>query len=166
MVRCFDGCKRLCRIMGNIRLRTWIRVNDMVLVYLRHLQTDKRGDMSTVTRETRESGWGTMATYRMIFRIYGGVAPIGRIIKDLWRTKQRCPGGKSNSHEGLPESIVLIGGNYALDEGEYLERQRVVCGERITLFIWLWKVNFISKVLWGYGCYGLDLWEMRGHRWG
>jgi len=32
MVRCLDGFTRLCRIRGKMKRRTWIRVNDVVIV--------------------------------------------------------------------------------------------------------------------------------------
>lgn len=46
MVRCLDGFTRLCRIRGNMKRRTWIRVNDIVIVSPWEFQTDKRGDIT------------------------------------------------------------------------------------------------------------------------
>ena len=41
LVRCFDGFTRLCRIRGKMKRRTWIRINDVVLVSPWDFQSDK-----------------------------------------------------------------------------------------------------------------------------
>jgi len=46
MVRCLDGFTRLCRIKGKMKRRTWIRVNDIVIVSPWDFQSDKRGDIT------------------------------------------------------------------------------------------------------------------------
>lgn len=46
LVRCFDGFTRLCRIRGKMKRRTWIRINDVVLVSPWDFQSDKRGDIT------------------------------------------------------------------------------------------------------------------------
>ena len=46
MVRCLDGFTRLCRIRGKMKRRTWIRLNDVVIVSPWDFQTDKRGDIT------------------------------------------------------------------------------------------------------------------------
>ena len=44
-VICEDGKTRICRIPGRLRKRVWIRVNDVVLVQPRKVQSDERGDV-------------------------------------------------------------------------------------------------------------------------
>jgi len=46
MVRCLDGFTRLCRVRGKMKRRTWIRVNDIVIVSPWDFQSDKRGDIT------------------------------------------------------------------------------------------------------------------------
>lgn len=46
MVRCLDGFTRLCRIRGKMKRRTWIRINDVVIVAPWDFQSDKRGDIT------------------------------------------------------------------------------------------------------------------------
>ena len=46
MVRCMDGFTRLCRIRGKMKRRTWIRVNDIVVVSPWDFQSEKRGDIT------------------------------------------------------------------------------------------------------------------------
>jgi translation initiation factor 1A len=46
LVRCLDGFTRLCRIRGKMKRRTWIRINDVVLVSPWDFQSDKRGDIT------------------------------------------------------------------------------------------------------------------------
>ena len=44
-VRCDDGKVRICRIPGKLRKRTWIKVDDIVLVQPWKAQSDERGDV-------------------------------------------------------------------------------------------------------------------------
>ncbi len=44
-VRCDDGKVRICRIPGRLRKKTWIRVDDLVLVQPWEAQKDERGDV-------------------------------------------------------------------------------------------------------------------------
>ncbi len=46
LVRCLDGFTRLCRIRGKMKRRTWIRINDVVLVAPWDFQSEKRGDIT------------------------------------------------------------------------------------------------------------------------
>ena len=46
MVRCLDGCTRLCRIRGKMKRKAWIKVNDIVIVSPWDFQTDTRGDIT------------------------------------------------------------------------------------------------------------------------
>ncbi len=45
-VRCLDGFTRLCCIRGKMKRRTWIRINDVVLVAPWDFQSEKRGDIT------------------------------------------------------------------------------------------------------------------------
>lgn len=44
-VRCQDNKLRVCRIIGKLRKRMWINVNDVVLVRPWEVQSDERGDI-------------------------------------------------------------------------------------------------------------------------
>ncbi len=46
LVRCLDGFTRLCRIRGKMKRRTWIRINDVVLVAPWDFQSEERGDIT------------------------------------------------------------------------------------------------------------------------
>ncbi|HDJ26312.1 MAG TPA: translation initiation factor eIF-1A [Candidatus Bathyarchaeota archaeon] len=45
LVRCQDGCERLCRIRGKLKRRIWIKPGDVVLVSPWDFQREKRGDI-------------------------------------------------------------------------------------------------------------------------
>ncbi|MFQ6076922.1 MAG: translation initiation factor eIF-1A [Candidatus Bathyarchaeia archaeon] len=45
LVRCQDGQKRLCRIRGKMKRRTWVREGDVVLVSPWDFQFEERGDI-------------------------------------------------------------------------------------------------------------------------
>ena len=44
-VRCQDNKIRLCRVIGKLRKRMWIKVGDVVLVRPWEIQGDERGDI-------------------------------------------------------------------------------------------------------------------------
>ena len=44
-VACDDGKERICRIIGKLRKRVWIREGDLVLIEPWKVQGDKRGDV-------------------------------------------------------------------------------------------------------------------------
>ncbi|MFH0748417.1 MAG: translation initiation factor eIF-1A [Candidatus Bathyarchaeota archaeon] len=56
MVRCLDGFSRLCRIKGKMKRKTWIRVNDIVIVSPWDFQSDKRGDI-TYRYQRNQADW-------------------------------------------------------------------------------------------------------------
>ena len=56
MIKCQDGHERLCRIIGKMKRRVWIREGDVVLVSPWDFQSDKRGDI--IWRYTRgQADW-------------------------------------------------------------------------------------------------------------
>ena len=56
MVKCQDGYERLCRILGKMKRRVWIREGDVVLASPWDFQTESRGDI--VWRYTRgQADW-------------------------------------------------------------------------------------------------------------
>ena len=56
MVRCLDGFTRLCRIKGKMKRRSWIRINDIVIVSPWDFQSDKRGDI-TYRYQRNQADW-------------------------------------------------------------------------------------------------------------
>lgn len=50
-VECADGKERLCRIPGRIRMKIWMRPDDIVLVKPWSVESDEKGDI--VYRYTR-----------------------------------------------------------------------------------------------------------------
>ncbi|MEK6953725.1 MAG: translation initiation factor eIF-1A [Candidatus Micrarchaeota archaeon] len=45
-VECADGKERLCRIPGKIKMRVWVKVNDVVLVKPWEVESDSRADIA------------------------------------------------------------------------------------------------------------------------
>ncbi|MFH1257641.1 MAG: translation initiation factor eIF-1A [Candidatus Micrarchaeota archaeon] len=45
-VECADGKERLCRIPGKIKMRVWVKVNDVVLVMPWSVEGDTKGDIA------------------------------------------------------------------------------------------------------------------------
>jgi len=45
MVKCQDGCNRVCRIRGKMKRRRWVRNDDVVLVSPWEFQSDRKGDI-------------------------------------------------------------------------------------------------------------------------
>ncbi len=50
-MECADGKERLCRIPGRIRMKIWMRPDDIVLVKPWSVESDEKGDI--VYRYTR-----------------------------------------------------------------------------------------------------------------
>ncbi|HLC48629.1 MAG TPA: translation initiation factor eIF-1A [Candidatus Norongarragalinales archaeon] len=45
-VECADGKERLCRIPGKIKMRVWVKPNDVVLIMPWSVEGDTRGDIT------------------------------------------------------------------------------------------------------------------------
>ena len=44
-VACKDGKERMCRVPGKLKNRIWVREGDVVIVKLRDIERDKKGDV-------------------------------------------------------------------------------------------------------------------------
>ena len=71
MVRCLDGFTRLYRINGKMKERTWMRVNDVVIVSPWDFHIDKRGNITYRYKPNQVNWLGSSGHLRKDVSILG-----------------------------------------------------------------------------------------------